>query len=360
MASRAPELRDAVASCARRLAEGPTPSLCAVFATVDFPDVHEAGRLVRQLVPGRPTVVGCAVDNIHGANGPAVAVVALDGDAPLASFHDPIAGITPKRVGRYFTPEPTVVPDLARLKSSATMVTQVSTPASLLPHAAHAGAVLVFGDLRTEHMLVALDDSFASSIKLGLVGASTPFINGASHTLFLDDDVYADAVVGAVLPRAAAMRLAGALPQPLRAMGTKERIVRAKGNILLQTSGDELPSQALLDLLKKRERPMSKDEEFFLSYALSANAESSAVFRVASGDPSRGQIAIDGIRDLQTDAYVQFLSSEAKADALPGLCMGVLAQTSNGAIGTSSDLVSYIAKHPGGTVGGWQDPRAFD
>ncbi|KAF7972016.1 hypothetical protein HWV62_19221 [Athelia sp. TMB] len=117
-----------------------------------------------------------------------------------------------------------------------------------------------------------------SGPKLGLLASSTPFITGRPVTLFHNGGVHSTGAVGLALTGQKETRTAS---------------VESEGN-LVNTIDDGNPSRLLLAAIQKAgiETVASfKDAEFYLGAF--RGEELSQVYRITSGDPSRGTIALE-------------------------------------------------------------------
>lgn len=111
--------------------------------------------------------------------------------------------------------------------------------------------------------------SLLLSRQFGVIGTSTPFINGKPHSLFLGGDCYPHGVVGVALIGSEASSF-GHVVADGTPIGKEMKVTKSRGNIVLEVDNGQNPTQRLLDGIKARGTPARKDEQFFLSVSSSS------------------------------------------------------------------------------------------
>ncbi|KAJ2004490.1 hypothetical protein H4R26_002472 [Coemansia thaxteri] len=188
--------------------------------------------------------------------------------------------------------------------------------------------ILLASDIESRQTLDALDARFPLATTLGIVGSQTPFLNGREHTLYAGSRIYDSGMVGLAfvsteeLPLTPGADLAAG-PQVshggLEAVSEVLRIERCKGNVVLQVENGD----AAHSLISSARRPRmdateasSDDSRLYARISLSREAaelpllapgSESVVFQVTGGDPRKGGLAIDTLRDIPQGSYIQFL-----------------------------------------------------
>ncbi|KAJ1734696.1 hypothetical protein LPJ61_000936 [Coemansia biformis] len=234
--------------------------------------------------------------------------------------------------------------------------------------------VLFASDRESRQVLDALDARFPGATKLGIVGSQTPFLNGREYTLLADDQIHDSGVLGFAF---AAQRchldqrrdIAG--PPRVSYSGLEPisgalRIERCKGNVVLELEdgasihllvaalrgrrlaggGAETDSQLFARIMRTRDMGAPCSDS-----AVPPPETGSMVLRVTGGNPAKGGLALDTLRDLAPGQYIQFLMP-----ALDGHPRS--ASKSNGS--TSADGVEVLfgaCGSDGGSGQGSADPR---
>jgi small ligand-binding sensory domain FIST len=166
--------------------------------------------------------------------------------------------------------------------------------------------VLTVSDNEPDELLQALDHHFPQVPKVGIIGASTPFVTGTPYTLFNSKKMMGSGIVGFASYGNAIkdMKISHAA---LEKMGEPVTITRCRGNIILDL--DEGGATGLLLRLIQGGPKLSKDEEFYLGVYPPNEDQSSesnvTVSRITSGDPSKGNMSVDTTVDLQVGQVVQ-------------------------------------------------------
>ncbi|KAI9027634.1 hypothetical protein CLU79DRAFT_717131 [Phycomyces nitens] len=173
--------------------------------------------------------------------------------------------------------------------------------------------VFLASDNEPDELLKNLDHHFPDTAKVGIISASTPFVNGNPYTLFYQDKLMGAGITGFASYSAKKVEAGDVSIEhaALQAMGKTMKITRCRGNIILDL--DQAGATGLLlELIKNKQNALiSKDETFYLGiYApgeVNEDKSKMTVCRVTSGDPSRGNMSIDTTIDLQEGQVVQFM-----------------------------------------------------
>ncbi|KAJ3150449.1 magnesium ion transporter [Geranomyces michiganensis] len=171
-----------------------------------------------------------------------------------------------------------------------------------------AALLLTFSDREPHQFLETLDTSFPSTTKLGLIGTMTPFVTGRPHTLYYNDKVLSGGLVGAAI---VSKRVRTTAPQPsftgLEALGEPLAITSCRGNIITNID-DTNAAKELLARMNNREMTAGVAPEHQLYVKVTdRNMSSSAVYRLTGGDPSKGTLAVDTVKDLEVGMKIQFM-----------------------------------------------------
>ncbi|KAJ2718678.1 hypothetical protein GGI07_005648 [Coemansia sp. Benny D115] len=205
---------------------------------------------------------------------------------------------------------------------------QLQLPPELASAAQDASRVklLVFAtDKESRQVLDALDKSFPHAAKLGIVGSQTPFLNGREFTIFNQDKISDSGVVGFAfidMGKTSAdddceqHRPPKIVYRHLEPISDVLEIKRCKGNVLLDVENGEA-ARALISIVRKHRTDTHKagvDNRLFArisktkeGVAHECSTTDSAIFQVTGGDPAKGGLAIDTLRDLSPGHYVQFM-----------------------------------------------------
>lgn len=164
--------------------------------------------------------------------------------------------------------------------------------------------VFMVSDNEPDELLQTLDHHYPNVPKIGIIGASTPFVTGTPYTLFTDSFVESGVVgFAAFNPTQSKVSVQHA---SLQKIGEPLKITRCRGNVILDL--DQAGATGLLLQLIHKDRKPTKDEEFYLAvYPTDAEGqqEKMTVSRITSGDPSKGNMSIDTTADLQVGQTVQ-------------------------------------------------------
>jgi small ligand-binding sensory domain FIST len=165
--------------------------------------------------------------------------------------------------------------------------------------------VFIVSDNEPDQLLQTLDHHYPDTPKVGIVGASTPFVTGMPYTLFRSEEILDGGIVGfaSYEEKQLPIKTSHGAIEPL---GDPMKITNCKGNVILDL-GDNGATGLLLKLIQNSDN-YRKDEEFYLSvYPLDQEVteENATISRITSGDPSRGNMSIDTTADLQPGQTVQ-------------------------------------------------------
>ncbi|KAF9135637.1 hypothetical protein BGW39_001517 [Mortierella sp. 14UC] len=195
---------------------------------------------------------------------------------------------------------------------------QVQVPtAALPPSTATATAeqdIMMISDLEVHQFLEALDTANPEASKVGLMATSTPFITGRPVTMFYDGQLVQDGVLGvSILKTRKAQKEETSVTYPsMSPLGPAMQITRCRGNIILELD-ESNATRLLLDRLQAT--TLTKDKEYFLATGEPNTSGSDAqvdmskatVYKITGGDPSKGNMAVDTVHDLQVGQWVQFI-----------------------------------------------------
>jgi len=121
---------------------------------------------------------------------------------------------------------------------------------------------------------------FKSKIQVGIIGSSTPFINGHPHTLFLNDVCYSHGTLGVALS-SKKTQFSSYLSSTGTLLGEKIKVLNSKGNLIHDVNDKLNPTQKLINAIKQRQLNPQKDEQFYLAVYDSdsdSNSNASVIF----------------------------------------------------------------------------------
>ncbi|KAF9410501.1 hypothetical protein BGZ94_001632 [Podila epigama] len=219
-----------------------------------------------------------------------------------------------------------IVPDAVLPSSSPTTLSTLSTPTTKQD-------ILMFSDLEVHQFLEALDTSNPKADKVGLIASSTPFITGRPVTMFYNDQLVQDGVIGVSIVKNNATGNDHNSTAPvstveypsMSTLGPAMQITRCRGNIILELD-ESNATRLLLDRLQAT--TLTKDKEYFLATGeptvlglLDRKDESTdidmtkaTVYKITGGDPSKGNMAVDTVHDLRVGQWVQFIHHDKDLD----------------------------------------------
>ncbi|CAE6480101.1 unnamed protein product [Rhizoctonia solani] len=217
-------------------------------------------------------------------------------------------------------------------------------------------------DGKPEGLLDSLHRHFPVASQLGLIGTSTPFINGRPFTLFKGTNIFSDGAVGIALldqpSQKTTMNFDGihALSEPMEVTQAQTNLVEALDN--------SNPVEGLVAAMRIS-GTIDKDQDVYLGDVYlgvidSASSDSkthgsvtrtykySRLFRITAGGPSRGSLLLDATEGPQAGTKVQFATASspqkdsdtwAISDQVsPTLSLSVLAESHTQATSTGSDV----------------------
>ncbi|KAI9283138.1 hypothetical protein BY458DRAFT_495534 [Sporodiniella umbellata] len=193
-----------------------------------------------------------------------------------------------------------------RFGSISTPLRPYELPDNLDPHKAPAFMFMV-SDNEPDELLQTLDHHYPNTPKMGIVGASTPFVTGTPYTLFTDR-LFESGIVGFASFNPVPSKEIKIQHTSLQSIGEPMKITRCRGNVILDL--DQSGATGLLLKLIHKDRKPSKDEEFYLAVypdGAEGQEDKMTVSRITSGDPSKGNMSIDTTLDLHNGQTVQFL-----------------------------------------------------
>ncbi|KAH9850756.1 hypothetical protein C2E23DRAFT_759541 [Lenzites betulinus] len=158
--------------------------------------------------------------------------------------------------------------------------------------------VLYFSDNAPEGLTSSLS-KFGSANKLGLIGASTPFVTGRPYTLFHNDRIYSDGAVGLCLTSSRRPTTYSSFPG-LEALTRPMVVTSSEGN-MVNALDNANPSGLLLHAIRNhpsfagREPGISPELRLYMGTLKQKQGghELDQLSYITSGDPSRGSLALD-------------------------------------------------------------------
>ncbi|KAK3831169.1 MAG: hypothetical protein J3R72DRAFT_247827 [Linnemannia gamsii] len=198
---------------------------------------------------------------------------------------------------------------------------QVQVPTAALPPSSESSPstateqdIMMISDMEVHQFLEALDTANPAASKVGLMASSTPFITGRAVTMFYDGQLVQDGVLGvSILKTKKAEKDETTVSYPsMSPLGPAMQITRCRGNIILELD-EANATRLLLDRLQAT--TLTKDKEYFLATGEPNSSGSDAqvdmskatVYKITGGDPSKGNMAVDTVHDLQVGQWVQFI-----------------------------------------------------
>ncbi|KAJ1655029.1 hypothetical protein IWQ61_005145 [Dispira simplex] len=208
----------------------------------------------------------------------------------------------------------------------------VELPSTLddLQRASHPPAFFLFTDHEPYQIVQKLNQQFPESNKYGVFTTATPFLNGRPYTLFHNNGIQSNGLVGVAFdPRHIA--LPGRIRHPhLVPLGAPLSIARCQGNVVLEFGEDD-GSRTLANLLRTT-TPVYQDKSVRLYAGILRTGNHPdegaelGVYQIIGGDPVKGTIVLDTVQELQPGEYVQLYHSPPSAHATgttPSSCSGI-------------------------------------
>ncbi|KAJ8664027.1 hypothetical protein O0I10_000305 [Lichtheimia ornata] len=284
------------------------PHVCVALVSKSFPDYTAVTRSIAEYL--RPTyTIGCVVDHVPGVKH-GISLMTTS-DERVVPFHVPdsperhkIRNISVGRWGRQ-----DLTGEWIQFGSISKPSQEFRLPSTLQQQKEHPSFVFVASDNEPDQLLHSLDHHFPQSTKIGIIGASTPFVTGNPFALFCQQEMLSAGMVGfAAYDNNMGQDISIEHPS-LETLGEPMTITRCRGNIILDL--DQAGATGLLlELIKQGQSArIAKDQEFYLGIYPPGTQDPSqmSVNRVTSGDPSRGNMSIDTTADLQVGQIVQFM-----------------------------------------------------
>ncbi|KAJ1964125.1 hypothetical protein IWQ62_003019 [Dispira parvispora] len=348
--SSAPTLHDALTTCRTQMQhQANTPQsifpkfwrcdciLLVVSADYPSPDLEQLPQWIRQCFDPR-VFAGGVVDRVAMANGSwssgvnilahvtpsSNATPAADSDSlPFTLFQmdDTVMfrrHLKDVQVGRWQRPhryrrlaEENRTMEWARFQTVSQADNAVELPTTLdhLQRTSRPPAFFLFADHEPYQIVQKLNQQFPESNKYGVLTTATPFLNGRPYTLFHNDGIQSNGLVGVAFdPRHIAFP--GQIHHPqLAPLGTPLAIARCRGNVVLEFGKDNDP-RTLASLLRTT-TPVYQDKSARL-YAGILRTDNPpderaelGVYQIIGGDPVKGTIVLDTVQELQPGQYIQ-------------------------------------------------------
>ncbi|KAI9099875.1 hypothetical protein DFS34DRAFT_648819 [Phlyctochytrium arcticum] len=336
--SRATSLIEAVDECSAALKHVKQRSLCVVLMSPHFKasEVDNAPKQIFQRF-NPEGLIGCVADVVGNAHGPALSISFASGSGSWTTFagtHTSTQHGKYKSVGRWpaiqETGESASIEnsDMTTFKSVSTGGNNVTLPPELMDsRKPRPDVLLLFADREPHRFTEHVDHHFPETLKIGLLGAMTPFLNGKPNTLFYNTEVRSAGIVGAALHSSQNHRRQELHFPGLVEIGEPLTITSCRGNIILGLDGSNA-AREFLNCMTGRDMAPGVASERQL-YVRVSQGQNSAVYCLTGGDPSKGALAIDTDKDLEEGMTIQFLhlngenSGEPPA-GLPGINFSVV------------------------------------
>ncbi|CAG8510466.1 7587_t:CDS:2 [Paraglomus brasilianum] len=274
-------------------------------------------------------LIGCVVDKIHGnlpdGNGVSLLVgdLSLNKSVSISEFSYEIEGdrrlFKTSNVGRWFSNNESrnrddigKLFDMGKFELPSAAPSEKDLPSGLKKlkeSGSGEGLLFMFSDMEPHLLLRSLDHHFPAYKKLGIIGTSTPFTTARPVTLFYNEHVLSQGVVGFSLTPTSIGDIA-LQHSSLSPFGDIMKITKCRGNIILELDGLNA-TRLLLDSLRAGNADVSKETELYLGiYPPSVDRYDDStliISKITSGDPAKGSMAIDTIDDLQVNQCVKFM-----------------------------------------------------
>ncbi|CAI2170378.1 8657_t:CDS:2 [Funneliformis geosporum] len=182
--------------------------------------------------------------------------------------------------------------------------------------------ILLASDSEPYQFLESLDHHFPTTKKIGIIGTSTPFLTGRPFSLFHNNSVLSRGIIGVAITDKSFKNQLQVDHPSLNAVGDPLRITSCRGNIILELDGTN-PTRLLLNRLQSGDdkRILSKETEFYLGLYdhndkdNQLNESNLMINKISSGDPVRGNMAVDTTMDLKEGQFVKFFYRKKEFDA---------------------------------------------
>ncbi|GJJ74598.1 hypothetical protein EMPS_06956 [Entomortierella parvispora] len=331
-----PDLKTALARCFPVSSAPAAGSVTVILASRSFPgsDLLDLPSKVPSHITKSSLVLGAVIDRVPTTSGHGVSTLIFTPSSGLISSTPfCLSGqesrrkrLKEKSVGRWARSQDIEERSLDTadawnaFKSISIGRNQVQVPDAVVAKDKTDQDILVISDLEVHQFLEALDVANPKASKFGLIASSTPFITGRPVTMFYDGKWVQDGVVGVSLAKkqaegAVKNQLTTVEYPSMTTLGPAMQITRCRGNIILELD-ESNATRLLLDRLKAT--TLTKDKEYFLATGPPSTSNSTqedaqldmkkaTVYKITGGDPSKGNMAVDTVHDLEVGQWVQFI-----------------------------------------------------
>ncbi|KAJ1982343.1 hypothetical protein H4R33_005044 [Dimargaris cristalligena] len=266
---------------------------------------------------------------------PGVSLLAIQSSQPVVAFR--LDDTTTQRrklksnaVGRWQPPDryqqlrrENASIDMSRFTSVARADNLVQLPSELraLPSEEDRSPVFIlFSDDEPHQFLDVLNSHFPASMKAGVIGSSTPFINGRPFTLFDRTGLYSSGMCGVAIPKFSSHLTSHVKYEQLVPVGDPLIITRCQGNVILELDGPG--SEDLPGLLKRSTQAYESKQIRLYARIHDQNVQSShyndddqsTVYRIVGGDPAKHTMVLDTVEELQPGQDIQIYHDAAGGD----------------------------------------------
>lgn len=196
------------------------------------------------------------------------------------------------------------------------------------------GSIFMLSDSTPNEILEPIDSNFPGATKFGLISSQTPFVTGLPYTMYLNDSIVQDGMIGFAVSENKAVKDMENIQtdvsyDSLSPLSKSFKITGCKGNIILSLD-DSNATKLLLDSINTKMTTITKEDEFYLSVSkksdkidtdhlplsFSHSRNLLTVSKITAGDPSRGFLSIDYTGDLEVGMSVQFWKRDPQNPAL--------------------------------------------
>ncbi|KAI9141083.1 hypothetical protein BKA69DRAFT_1125095 [Paraphysoderma sedebokerense] len=188
----------------------------------------------------------------------------------------------------------------------------------------HVSSIFMLSDSTPNEILEPIDSNFPDTIKFGLISSQTPFVTGLPYTMYLNDSIVQDGMIGFAVSENKCGKEKETVQtdvsyDSLTPLSKSFEITGCKGNIILSLD-DSNATKLLLDSINTKMTTITKEDEFYLSVSkksdkidtdhlplsFSHSRNLLTVSKITAGDPSRGFLSIDYTGDLEVGMSVLF------------------------------------------------------
>ncbi|PKC73043.1 hypothetical protein RhiirA1_530731 [Rhizophagus irregularis] len=186
--------------------------------------------------------------------------------------------------------------------------------------------IFLVSDSEPYQFLESLDHHFPTSKKIGIIRTSTPFLTGQPFSLFHNNNIFSRGTIGVALTAESPNEFKNQfqIEHPsLSTIGDPLKITSCRGNIILKLDGTN-PTKLLLDKLQfvDDKNFLSKETELYIGLYNSDNKENQLdestliVYKISSGDPVKGNLAVDTMMDLKEGQFVKLFYKKNEPDTI--------------------------------------------